>query len=128
MPLFYTTNFLNHTNLTLVYQISTLGLADLSNTTLNKFFYLLIFHNIFFKFFFENRPPPPPQISICLLKRKNDVALPEATPSPFGCASFHPPSLRSGSARRPNALRAAQLKPYRQLKLLNINELLGERI
>ena len=39
---------------------------------------------------------------------KTRVALPEATPSPFGCASLHPPSLCSGSARRPNALRAAQ--------------------
>jgi len=40
-----------------------------------------------------------------------NVALPEATPSPFGTATLRlapPPSLRSGSARRPNALRAAQ--------------------
>ena len=36
------------------------------------------------------------------------VALPEATPSRFFTSSLHPPSLRSGSARRPNALRAAQ--------------------
>ena len=42
---------------------------------------------------------------------KTRVALPEATPSPFGTATLRlapPPSLRSGSARRPNALRAAQ--------------------
>ena len=42
---------------------------------------------------------------------KTRVAPPEATPSPFGTAALRlapPPSLRSGSAWRPNALRAAQ--------------------
>ena len=32
--------------------------------------------------------------------------------APLRCASLHPPSLRSGSARRPNALRPAQHKSF----------------
>ena len=50
---------------------------------------------------------------INLLSVNLSVAPPEATPSPFGTATLRlapPPSLRSGSARRPNALRAAQQK------------------
>ena len=42
---------------------------------------------------------------------KTRVALPEATPSPFGTAMLRlapPPSLRSGSARSKNSLRPAQ--------------------
>ena len=37
-----------------------------------------------------------------------NVALPEATPSRFLISSLNPPSLRSGSARSKNSLRATQ--------------------
>ena len=51
------------------------------------------------------------------------VALPEATPSPFGCASLHPPSLtlwlRSAAKRAPRRATKLHNHYFNKLKILS---------